>query len=398
MNSEELSLQTMNVEEADLDALLSGLPSSTPNADTLKHVKVEPEETLFTNDNDGPNLDELLAGLETPEDPKKEDEDEVEEEKEKKEKVEPKEEAPKAEKKTKESKTEEKELDESALKQITDFYIQSGEWKDFEGRDEFEFTAEAFQDLIVEQNKLKAEEEFNKILGSVGTVGKTIIEHIQKGGKPDDILDLFKEQKAVAEYEPNSPDEKKAFIANYYKDVHGFSAEKIKRIVTAAEADGSLDDELGEIKNSYEKYYAKEFQRLEEETAIEVDRQKKLEEKFQNDITSEIVNRKDLSERDKKLLKETILNYDHALPDGTKVSKFYVKFAEMQEDPKKYIDFVQFVLDQEKYIERIKKQEETKATEKVFLKIKRNQAVDNKSGSSHVSVAANKEIGEFKWY
>jgi len=404
MDFNEFNLETVSIEESELDRLLNGLPEATPSADNLKIGKEappteEPKATVIPAVEDGAHdLDDILNG-ETIEDADEDDDKKPTEEKKKEEVVEPKAAESKKEKKVAPAAPaakKETELNEDALKQITDFYIEQGYWKDFDGRDEIEYNAETFQDLLVKQNEEIAAEKFNELLDSAGPVGKKIIDHVVKGGKPDDIIDLFKEQKANLEFEAESVDDKKNFIAQYYKEVHGFSDEKIKRIVNAAEVDDTIDDEISEIKTSYEKYYSKELQRIEEEREQHVARQKENEEKFQNEITSEIFSR-NIPEKDKKYLKDIILNYDQKLPDGTRVSKFYLKFAEMQNNTKDYIDFVEFVTNKEKFIDKIRKTEETKATEKAFFKIKKNESVGNKTGSGHMSVSKD-DIEDFKFF
>lgn len=396
MSFENLNLESVDVEEGDLDSLLRGIPAATVTAETLQHGKAPEEEN---NENpfeskDDFNLDNILNNSED------DKEKETTEETDKKVETEVKTPTPAEQKvETKTTKaTKGDELSDTALKQITDFYIDKGLWKDFEGRDEMEYDAESFQDILVQQNEKVAKEKFDEILDSAGPIGKAIIDHITKGGKPDEIIDLFKEQKEATEFVPESPEEKKRFIAEYYHKVHGFSNEKIKRIVNAAEVDDTLDEEIDEIKTSYEKYYSKELQRIEEDRETYVQKQKELEDKFQNDITTEILARKNISDKDKQYLKETILNYDQKLPDGTKVSKFYLKFAEMQNNIPDYIDFVQFVLDKNKFIEKIRKVEETKATEKAFFKIKKNSTISDKNGSTHLEVNTTKEQEPFKWF
>jgi hypothetical protein len=38
---------------------------------------------------------------------------------------------------------------------------------------------------------------FEELLDSTGVYGKAIIGHIKNGGNPDEIIDIFKEQKAL---------------------------------------------------------------------------------------------------------------------------------------------------------------------------------------------------------
>lgn len=91
---------------------------------------------------------------------------------------------------------------------------------------------------------------------------------------------------------------------------------------------------------------------------------------------------------DKKLIASSILDFRHKLSNGQKVNDFYLKFAEIQNDPKEYIELVQFVMDKNKYKEQIQKKEKSKASKEVFTFIKGNAAI-SKAKSNSIEVNEN---------
>ena len=83
----------------------------------------------------------------------------------------------------------------SVLKQTVEFLISSGQWQDFDGREDLEYDDDTFGKLALAQNNAKVTKMFEELVDSTGDYGKAIIGHIKSGGNPDEIIDIFKEQK-----------------------------------------------------------------------------------------------------------------------------------------------------------------------------------------------------------
>lgn len=261
------------------------------------------------------------------------------------------------------------------LKSTVDYLISSGQWVDFEGREDLEMTNEVYAELALKQNQQNAYDIVNDLIDETGIYGKAIIGHIKNGGNPDEVIDIFKEQREVETMDTSNETGKQAKIEKYYRDVLGWKPEKVKKTVDRLVEDNEIDSEFSDVNELFEKHYkdrlAEVNREAEREKAVKVEKQ----EKFKNSIKTVIENRTDLTPTERKVISDSILNLKHKLDNGQSVNDFYLKFAEAQADPESYIDLVHFVLDREGYKKRIKSTEETKAAKKAFTFIKGNAAI-----------------------
>jgi hypothetical protein len=267
------------------------------------------------------------------------------------------------------------------LKNTVAHLIQTGLWEDFDGREDLEITDEIYAQLAIEQEQRKIQNLFSDLVDSTGRYGKAILSHLKNGGNPDDIIDIFKEQKQIEAIDTASEEGKLELIHRYYSDVIGWKPEKVKKhiqnLVTNPE---DLTEEVGDIAEKYNEYYNQQLAEVEvQQKAIEAAEARK-QQMFTQTISQHISQREDLTDREKKSLERSILDFRHDLKDGRKVNDFYVAFAQMQQDPQQYIDLVQFVTNREAYDQKILSKGETRAAEKTF-KFIAGGAASNKKGT-----------------
>lgn len=284
------------------------------------------------------------------------------------------------------------------IKSIVDHLIDKEIFYDFEGREEFEYSDENFSKLLQEQVQSKSKEAFESLVESTGTIGKAIIDYVQKGGDPDEIIDLFKEQKRIETVELKSEDDKINFVRDYYTNVLKFKEAKTKKIIDAFILDDELDKEVEDIKESYKAKHDKDVEELQKQQQQYVEEQEKAEQAFAQNITNTLRNRTDLTDKEKSKLAESILYYNEALPDGSKVNKFYMKFAEVQKNMDLYLDLVQFVTDKEGYLNKIKKEVTNNVTKDTWTLIKRNNSTSSKTGSGSVTKKKESDVSDFKFF
>lgn len=375
--------QVTQLSENDLDRLFEAAPTGTPTADTLAVGKQQTEEKIVIDGANGidsiPTFDDSLLADEK-------DAEEVAEEKpeEKPEKVDKK--APVAtEEEVEEEKSEEKEEEEEAvdagavttvLKNTVDYLVNQGLWVDFEGRENLEITEEVYAELAAKQAQHTAYEIVNELIDSTGAYGKAIISHIKNGGNPDEIIDLFKEQKSIDSIDTSTEDGKQAKIEKYYSEVLGWKPQKVEKLVRRLIADGEIETEFADVEEQFNEYYNKKLEAIEEERkAVEFENKRK-QEVFVNSIKEALDEDPSLNAREKQIIASSILDFRHNLGNGQKVNDFYVKFAEMQADPKKYIKLVRFVMDGDNYEKQIQVQEKSKAAKEIFSFIKGNQTIN----------------------
>lgn len=371
--------QVTQLSENDLDRLFEAAPTGTPTADTLAVGKQQTEEKIVIDGANGidsiPTFDDSLLADEK-------DAEEVAEEK--PEKVDKK--APVAtEEEVEEEKSEEKEEEEEAvdagavttvLKNTVDYLVNQGLWVDFEGRENLEITEEVYAELAAKQAQHTAYEIVNELIDSTGAYGKAIISHIKNGGNPDEIIDLFKEQKSIESIDTSTEDGKQAKIEKYYSEVLGWKPQKVEKLVRRLIADGEIETEFADVEEQFNEYYNKKLEAIEEERkAVEFENKRK-QEVFVNSIKEALDEDPSLNAREKQIIASSILDFRHNLGNGQKVNDFYVKFAEMQADPKKYIKLVRFVMDGDNYEKQIQVQEKSKAAKEIFSFIKGNQTIN----------------------
>ena len=287
---------------------------------------------------------------------------------------------------TKDDKGDNKNVDtdeiKSALKSTINHLIEKGIWKDFDGRDELDIDSETYAQLAAQQEEVKINEMFSELLDSTGDYGKAIINHIKNGGNPDEIIDIFKEQKQTEAIDTKTDDGKIAIVQKYYNEVIGWKPEKISKFIKTLVEDNSLEAESTEIEEKYNTYYQaklKEIEFAEEQKKIQA---KESRDKFVNTFKETLNSFGDLTDKEKKTIEKAVTEYNVKLPNGQKVNEFYVKFAEFQNDPKKFVKLAQFIVDHENYEKKKDLNAETKASKKAFTFIKNGAALSNKSGVS----------------
>jgi len=409
-----LETTIVNIDEAALEQLFDETPEKTVNADTLiggqkntspesdddteeeveaaaskkkaapKQPKVKQEEAI---------IDLGDGNIEDFNEPDEEDEDEDEEVEEKPKKVKKN---PEAAQKAQEAE-EKKEGVYSVLKNTVDYLIEQGAWEDFEGREEMELDEEAYAKLVVEQDKRRVQSMFDEMVDSTGTFGKAIIDFVKNGGNPDEIIDLFKEQKQIQSINIDTLDGQKEIIKHYYTEVMGWKPEKADKYISNLVLSDELEAEAQEVKESIGAFYQKEAQRLNAEREEFANRQKEAEQAFESNIRSAVKERKDLTPNERKTVEDYLLRYDQKLPNGNMVNKFYVNFAKMQANPADYIDLVLFVMDKQKFVQKVATKEKTEATASAFKFIKGNGAVSAKKGSSYEQMRKQDKVTGFDW-
>ncbi len=279
----------------------------------------------------------------------------------------------------------------SVLKSTVDYLIQAGLWTDFEGREGLDIDEETYAKLVAQQDSLRVNGMFDELVDSTGPFGKAIIDYVKNGGSPDEIIDLFKEQKQIESIPVDTTDGQKELVKHYFTEVMGWKPEKVEKYISGLILSNELENESKEVKELFGTYYKKEADRLNKEQNEYVEKQREAEQAFENNIRSTIKDRKDLTPTEKKTVEDYLLNYDQRLPNGNLVNKFYVNFAKMQASPQDYVDLVMFVMDKQKFVNKVATQEKTKAAAEAFKFIKGNGAVSTKKGSQHDSATRKKE-------
>lgn len=263
------------------------------------------------------------------------------------------------------------------LKNTLDYLINEGIWVDFEGRDTLDINSETWAEIANNQAQNAAYEMFNELLDETGEYGKAIISYIKEGGNPNEIIDIFKEQKSIESIDTSTESGKQVKIEQYYKDVLGWKEERINKHINRLIENDEVDEEFETIDEAYQKYYKDKISETQQKQNELKQKQIDIQKQFVNSIKNVLDENSTLTNKDKQIIASSILDFKHTLDNGQKVNDFYLKFADVQKDPKEYVELVQFIMDKKGYLERIKQKETTVANKKVFNFIKGNRAIDS---------------------
>lgn len=263
--------------------------------------------------------------------------------------------------------------------------IERGIWEEFDEPDGFEWNEENYGKLAETQAEWKAEAKYNERVGKTGDIGKTILEHIDAGGDPSEIIDLFKAVRKIENLDIKTDAGKQHAVTEYYTKLVGWSEAKTAKYVKTLvdSGDDSLTTEATEAKELMERGIQDQIKQTQEQQKQIQAQQVEQAKAWEANITKVIKERADLSDKDRKEVEEAILKYNIKLPDGRVVNKFMVEFMKLQADPQKYIDLVRFVTDPERYKEKVSKVAETKAAKKSWDLIKSNNSLSRNTGTSH---------------
>lgn len=403
MPTEFFESELSSMSEEQLTDLFEGGVEGTPGANDLAIGKttnlddptqleeLSDEEDLFEDDTKTP--EEIKAAKEKAEAKlAKEAEEKAVKEKEEADKNKTPEQLEKEKKEAEEKAAKEKEEKDAEGKEVSaevkevltntvDYLIKSGTWVDFEGREGLEITPEIYEEIAVEQDKVRLSSQFNELIDSTGLYGKAIISHIQQGGNPDEIIDIFKEQKELQAINTDSEDGKQTVIEKYYKEILGWKDEKVQKHIKRIIADDEVESEFADVNELYSKHYKEQLESVNRDAQEKARKVQESKEKFQSDIKAALEKENTLTPAQRRLVEDSILNFKHDLGNGQRVNDFYLKFAEIQKNPADYIDLVRYVMDKENYKKALEQKVETREAKKAFTFIKGNGAV-SKSGTN----------------
>jgi len=275
--------------------------------------------------------------------------------------------------------TEEGSQIKNILANTTKYLIEKGIWQDFEGSDTLDIDEDTYAELAAKQTEEKVNSLFSELIDSTGDYGKAIISHIKEGGNPDEIIDLFKEQKTIESIDTSTPEGKVNIIGKYYNEVLGWKPERIQKHLQRIIADEDVDIEASEIEDKYKEHYQEQLAQIEGERTAQKERNLERQKEFVTGIKSSLAET-EYTPKEKQLIEQALLNVKKT--EKGPITDFNLKFAELQKDPKKLIDLVYYVMDQDGFKKRVNTKAETKVAAKTFSFIKGNSSTSKNVTSS----------------
>ena len=262
------------------------------------------------------------------------------------------------------------------LKARAELLIKKGIWADFEGSDEVEWDEDTFAEIEVKQQELWQTEEREKILGTFGPYGSAIADYAAKGGDPEKLIDIFKEQQRVENLSIESEDDQKAVVLKYVTEFQGMKPKQAQVYINALVADKELADTAKDAKEDMElelKNQEKELTESQNANIKKIEAKRKSDvEKFTTDVNSVLSARTDIPADEKKQLLKLLTKFDKKLPNGVPVNEFYFLFAEFKKNLPNYLELVRFVNNPKKFVKSAENKGKNEATDKAFKLVRTN--------------------------
>lgn len=250
---------------------------------------------------------------------------------------------------------------------ITDFLIETGVFKDFEGKDKFDYTADNFKSLWDAQAKNQVNEQIAEERAQFGGAANQLIDYLKNGGTVDDFTDNYSQQVDIASIDTEDEDGQERAVKEYYSSI-GWKPEKIKKHIERLKDDTELAEEAEDCKSKLvEEIESQRAEMLKEQELVAKDKKLRAD-SFTKQVREVIYKDENLADREKKELDKFVFDYKYQDNQGNKYSEFAVKMNEINQTPAKYAKFLKFVKNIEDFEKKSTTEKETTKNNFSFLK------------------------------
>ena len=234
--------------------------------------------------------------------------------------------------------------DKIDYKAFADFLVESDVWKDFEGRDDIEYSEENFQALWKAQADNTAREFLNEERSQFGDTANQLIDYLKSGGTVDDFVGNYTQQLEVASLDTSDESGQEKAVKEYYKSLD-WSDTRIKKHIERLRDSGESEfkEEAEDCKSKLVEAIESERENMiQEQEAIAQDRKLKAD-SFNKAVRDSIYRDTTLADREKKELDKFIYDYKYQDKQGNRYSEFMVKMNEINQNPLKYQKFLKMI-------------------------------------------------------
>lgn len=289
-----------------------------------------------------------------------------------------------------EKETEKITSDKVEYKAISDFLIESGIWKDFEGKEDFEFNEESFQTMWEAQAKNQAAEILQEEKAQFGDTANQFIDYLKSGGTVDTFVENYSQQLDIQSIDITDEDGQEKIVKEYYESI-GWKPEKIKKHIERIKDEVELKEEAEDCKSKLVEAIASEREEMiKEQEAIQKDKKLKFE-RFNKAVRETFYKDTTLAEREKKDLDKFVFDYKYQDQAGNRYSEFATKWNEINSDPTKYAKFLKFVKNFDSFED--KKETAKEENRKNFSFLKKGTSLENVVSQEPVKQRSNKTPG-----
>lgn len=288
----------------------------------------------------------------------------------------------KEEQSKKPSKAPEKKVEKPDISQDIDFgaYAQSlidkGIWfavTDEEGNElditKLDLTPEKFQELSENQAEWKAESILREREEEFGGQYKELVSFMKNGGKIDDLLQNYEQQKDIESIDTDDMDDAENLLREHTTQINPkWTKDQVDDYIAFLKDKG--EEKFKSLAKSTKDQLIESVREEREQIKAEQEARKQQVEaskaKF-NKLLTEAIDTQDLPDREKKELKRFYFEHRNAV-EGGKVSDYYLKVNKILSEPKEFAKFLRFIKDSEAFEE--KKKVEKEVVKKTFNLIK----------------------------
>lgn len=265
------------------------------------------------------------------------------------------------------------------FKAYYDMMVESKVWDEVEVPENATWNVE----LIKEIQALQVSSKYEDLLDKKGPYGKAIVAYEDNGGNPGELLDLFREQRTVRDFDVTSPEGQEEFLTSYY-EAQNYSPKSIDRTIKALIDQGgeALKEEAEEKKALWDTDYKTEIEAKQKEQALIASQMAEQVRNFNKVMSDTITSDPSLTPKERKELGGYVLDYSHKYGNQM-VNQFYVDAAEIQKDPAKYIELAKFMkgLKDGSYQKKIVDTAKKDVNARTFMKVKNGAALSRRDGS-----------------
>jgi hypothetical protein len=258
--------------------------------------------------------------------------------------------------------------------------VSQGIWEEVDIPEGTEFSKATFLEI----QKLQAKSKYEDLLSNTGTYGKAIIEFEQSGGNPKELLDLFREQREVQEFDISNSAGQEEFLRAYL-EAQGSSEKSIERQIMSFKAQSSeaLAEEAAEKKEIWDAQYNDAIEARKNEQVNYAKQMEEAQRNFQKTIVSTLTSDAEATPKERKELQNYMLNYSQNF-QGKQVSQFYVDMAQVQQDPKNYVELAKFIkgIKNGDYVKKVADKVKKETAAQSFIKIKNGAALRTTGGAN----------------
>lgn len=269
--------------------------------------------------------------------------------------------------------------------------VEAGIWEEFEAELEEGqvFDKEVYENIKKQQKEIKEEKVKEKVLSTLSKDEKEFIDFKKNVNNDPNALKLYVQslsnKEASEKIDISTDSGKKLAIKIYYKEVVGWSEDKIAKHISRVEKDLEIDEEAEMAEAKIKDIVIEKHNRIvkDAEEAAEKARQKAQE--YSQSVEENLKTQGYDSKKIKNVLKDLTERDETGLSN---IDKLYLKAIST---PEKVTALLEFLANQEEYNEKIARKKETEVSDKVFKKIKFNKATPNSKTASEVQTD-NEEI------